>query len=60
MHVFAYLDPGLGSLFVQALIGVVAGAAFIFRNSIAKIKNGIMKVLGKKRTKDTRSETEEE
>lgn len=58
MEFFAYLDPGLGSLFVQALIGIVAGAAFIFRNSLAKIKNGIAKVFKKQRKSE--SEPEEE
>lgn len=37
MRFFAYLDPQTGSLFVQALIGSVAGVGFIFRNSISKV-----------------------
>lgn len=34
---FAYLDPGTGSIVVQALIGVIAGGAFIFKNTIRRI-----------------------
>lgn len=36
-HVFAYLDPSTGSLFVQAFIGSIAGASFVFRNSLSKL-----------------------
>ena len=35
--VFAYLDPGTGSLIIQLLIGAVAGILFIFRNSFASV-----------------------
>jgi len=33
MH-FAYIDPGSGSLFIQALIGSLVAGAFVFRNFI--------------------------
>lgn len=40
---FAYIDPGTGSLFFQALIGVILGGFVIFRNyffkAVAKIKS---------------------
>ncbi len=34
---FAYLDPGTGSLFIQAIIGAVVGGLFVFRSFLAKI-----------------------
>ncbi|OHB00065.1 MAG: hypothetical protein A3E94_02960 [Candidatus Zambryskibacteria bacterium RIFCSPHIGHO2_12_FULL_44_12b] len=33
---FGYLDPGTGSVVIQAIIGVVAGALFAFRNFISR------------------------
>jgi hypothetical protein len=29
---FAYIDPGTGSLFLQAIIGVILGVIVFFRN----------------------------
>jgi hypothetical protein len=37
MFNFGYLDPSTGSLFVQALIGSVAGVGFVFRKTLGKI-----------------------
>ncbi len=34
MDYFAYLDPGTGSLFLQAVIGGILGAIFVMRNFI--------------------------
>ena len=34
MDYFAYLDPGTGSLFLQAAIGGILGAIFVMRNFI--------------------------
>lgn len=34
---FAYLDPGTGSLIIQLIIGVVVGALFVFRNSVTSL-----------------------
>ena len=36
-HVFAYLDAGTGSMFVQAVIGVVLAGTVVFRTYIQKI-----------------------
>lgn len=33
MKLFAYIDPGTGSVVVQALIGAVVGGAFILRKN---------------------------
>lgn len=37
MKIFAYLDPGTGSLILQATIGVVVGAGIFFRDGIKKL-----------------------
>lgn len=37
MKLFAYLDPGTGSLILQAVIGVIAGAGIFFKDSIKKL-----------------------
>jgi len=34
---FGYLDPGTGSLFIQAVIGALVGGAFVFRSFLARI-----------------------
>lgn len=36
---YAYLDPGTGSMLLQALIGAVAGAVVVIRLYWAKIKS---------------------
>jgi hypothetical protein len=36
MSYFAYLDPGTGSLFIQAMIGVALAATVTFRSVLAK------------------------
>jgi hypothetical protein len=36
----AYIDPGLGSVLIQLLIGGVAGAAFFFRRTLARFRPG--------------------
>lgn len=34
---FAYLDPGTGSLIIQLLIGSVVGIMVVFRNSLGNV-----------------------
>lgn len=34
---FAYLDPGTGSILVQAVIGVAAGAAVVGRRTVGRV-----------------------
>jgi hypothetical protein len=36
LHI-AYLDPGTGSIVIQAIIGSVAGVLFAFRNYIKNL-----------------------
>ena len=38
-HALAYLDPGTGSILLQAIIGGVATGLFIMRGYWRKIKN---------------------
>jgi hypothetical protein len=42
---FAYIDPGTGSLFLQAIIGAVLGGLFFFRRVITKASMKVKKVL---------------
>ncbi|MCK5736209.1 MAG: hypothetical protein KAH21_06995 [Spirochaetaceae bacterium] len=37
LPIFAYLDPGTGSMIVSAIIGAVATVAFIFKGWFYKI-----------------------
>jgi hypothetical protein len=36
---FAYLDPGTGSMIIQALIGIVAGVALFGRKAIQAVRS---------------------
>ena len=38
----AYIDPGIGALFVQGLIGVIAGFSLFF----SKVRDTLRRVLG--------------
>ena len=38
----AYIDPGIGALFVQALIGVIAGVSLFF----SRVRDTLRRVLG--------------
>lgn len=37
MPVFAYIDPGSGSLVIQALIAALVGVPFFFRRQIGRL-----------------------
>ena len=37
-YTFAYLDPGSGSIIVQALVGAIAAIFFFFKNFWLKLK----------------------
>lgn len=45
MHYFGYIDPGTGSLFLQAVIGAVLGGLFFFRRIITKAVMKVKKIL---------------
>lgn len=49
---FAYLDPSTGSLFIQSVIGSIAGLSFVFRRTIASV---VRKVSGNRASKDTQN-----
>ena len=38
----AYIDPGIGALFVQGLIGVIAGVSLFF----SRVRDNLRRVLG--------------
>jgi hypothetical protein len=42
-HLVAYIDPGTGSLIVQALIATLVAVPFFFRQQIARIIRSIRK-----------------
>ncbi len=46
--VFAYIDPGSGSILLQFLIATLVGAAFYFRRLIANIIQSIRNKLQRK------------
>ena len=48
MHVFAYIDPGAGSLVIQALIAAVISVPIVFRNTVKR-------TLGRFRRSDQRT-----
>ena len=41
MNHFAYIDPGTGSLFIQATIGVVLAAGVMFRSTLRRVISAI-------------------
>jgi hypothetical protein len=47
---FGYIDPGTGSLFIQAIAGGVLGGLFVFRNLIGK---AVIKIKGVGTSKDS-------
>ena len=53
---YAYLDPGTGSMIIQALIGILATAALFLTNLKIKIKLLFRKIFKKK---DQKSDEEQ-
>jgi hypothetical protein len=47
MRLFAYLDAGTGSLFIQAIFGVVLAVIVVLRNSIRKVFDKVRLVLSR-------------
>ncbi len=43
--ILLYIDPGAGSLLIQALIAAVVSVPFFFRNAI---RNGVRRIRGEK------------
>ena len=51
----AYIDPGIGALFVQGLIGVIAGVSLFF----SRVRDTLRRVLGMtKNDSNSRSNSE--
>lgn len=53
MH-FGYIDPGSGSLFIQAVIGVIISGAFIFRNGFSRLKHKVVQLFKPKNDSETK------
>lgn len=51
----AYIDPGIGAIFVQGLIGIIAGFSLFF----SRVRNTIRRVLGMTKD-DSNSESNSE
>ena len=45
---FAYLDPGTGSMILQAVAGIMFASIFFIKSYYSKIKNRILKIKNKK------------
>lgn len=56
MPVFGYLDPGTGSLFLQAVVGFILGGIFMFRGFLLKLASKFKK--GSKRREDNEKTAE--
>jgi len=50
-YAFAYLDPGTGSIILQAIIGAIAAGLTFFTNFWLKVKNFFKKIFKKKDNK---------
>ena len=37
MHIFAYLDAGTGSMFIQAVLGAALAIGVVFRSFIGRV-----------------------
>ena len=51
-YAHAYLDPGTGSIIIQAIIGVFLAGTLTFKAWSRKLKNFIQKIKGPKNQKD--------
>lgn len=56
LPIFAYLDPGTGSMIVSAIIGAIATLAFVFKGWFFKI----FRLLKKNRNQEEAGETGEQ
>jgi hypothetical protein len=45
-HALAYIDPGSGSLIIQAVIAGAAGAVFMLRNQIRRVAGTLRRLVG--------------
>jgi len=55
MELFAYLDPGSGSLFIQSIIGIMLAGGVFFRRHISRFFHKTRSLFGK-RSKDEQKE----
>lgn len=53
MSLFAYIDPGTGSMIIQALIGAVAGIAFFSRSMIRQLMTKVRMTFSKSESQET-------
>lgn len=53
--VYAYLDPGMGSMLIQILIGFMAGIIFSFK----KVRRKITDIIFRKNTNEPKTDEQE-
>jgi hypothetical protein len=46
--IFAYIDPGSGSLFIQSMVGVAVASTFVLRNFVRTSFAKVVQVVSKK------------
>ena len=46
----AYLDPGMGSIVLQAIIGIFLGAGLVFRQSLYQVGSFLKKPFNRSKT----------
>jgi hypothetical protein len=57
MSLFAYLDPGAGSLLIQALIAGLIGCSFYFRQFVVTPVRAVWRLLPGRRDVDNQTQT---
>lgn len=53
--VYAYFDPGTGSMVLQLLMASILGFLFTLKTCWAKVKGFVKNLVGKKSTNDSRN-----
>jgi superfamily II DNA or RNA helicase len=56
-HLLAYIDPGSGSLIIQALIAGIVAIPFFFRQQIGRVVRAVRKTDATESTTSTASTT---
>ena len=51
--IFAYVDPGSGSLIIQAVIAGLVAAPFVFRNKLRQWSQSVRHAIGRDREEAT-------
>jgi hypothetical protein len=55
LNQFGYLDPGTGSIVIQAVVGVVAGVTVFARRRIAPVFYKVRNLFSSQKTRDAKA-----